>query len=518
MVYRILNKPAYWILPFLISLYAVRLFYISYLQLAPDEAYYWYWSKHLDWSYFDHPPMTAYIMAIFTSLGTDSEFFVRLGGFSCSIVCLVLVYLAGKKLVPENDRFPWEVLAIANITLLFSTGSMIQTPDTPLLLFWTAAFYFGVQIITGGKAFWWYLWGTALGLGLLSKYTAVLLVPCQFAYLLVSPSNRHWLARKEPYVALLIGTIIFSPVIFWNWEHQWISFAYQSAHGFSSDRQHVGAKLLEYIGGQALAITPGIFLAFLFYGVMGTWRSVREPVSEYLYLAFLSWPVLLFFAFSTAVGDLAEANWPAPAYIAGLILMWAVYARPLEKRKYAIRVLVYVAFGLAFVINVVIHVHLITPVIPLPANNDVSSQFHGWRELGKRIDSLIERYPHEKGYFLLAERRTALAEAVFYSKQIDTGMNFMLPERYTFLGDMSYLKGKNALILVTNLYESTLGRYQPHFHSLTVVGIHLPRYRNAVIEDAGFYIILGQGYRGSGPQFEAGRGVRLGRSLQCGNS
>lgn len=493
---KILDKPARWVLPFLLFLYAVRLFYISCLQLAPDEAYYWYWSKHLDWSYFDHPPMTAYIMAVFTAMGGDSAFFVRLGGLLCTIVCLVLVYLTGKKVVSENARFPWEVLAVANITLLFSTGSIIQTPDTPMLLFWTAGLYFGIQIITEEKAFWWYLWGVALGLGLLSKYTAILLVPCQFAYLLISPSQRYWLARKEPYVALFIGAIIFSPVIFWNWEHQWISFVYQSKHGFFPDRERVGSKLLEYLGGQAGVITPGIFLAFVFYGIKGVGLSVRERIPEYLYLAFLSWPVLLFFALSTAVGDVAEANWPAPAYVGGLMLMWAVYCRTSEKRKKSSKYLVYAALGLGVVMNALVYTHLTKPIIPIPPNKDITNQVHGWRGLGEQIDSLVDKHPHGEGYFLVAERGPALAEAIFYSKKIDIGINFTHPERYIFLGDTSYLKGRNALILVKTLEEWMLGKYRSHFDSLTLVGRHQPRYRGEIINEYSFYIVLGEGYRG----------------------
>jgi hypothetical protein len=185
--------------------------------------------------------------------------------------------------------------------------------------------------------------------------------------------------------------------------------------------------------------------------------------------------------------------------------MWAAYSKPSEKRKNSTRVLLYAAFGLAVAINGVVQVHLIRPIIPLSADSDVSSQFHGWRELGKRLDSLIGRYPHEKGYFLIAERRTALAEAVFYSNKVEVGVNLIFPERYDFLGDTSCLEGKNALILVTNLYESTLATYQPHFDSLTAVELYRPQYRDEIIWDGSFYIVLGRGYSGRGPQFEARR-------------
>jgi hypothetical protein len=258
----------------------------------------------------------------------------------------------------------------------------------------------------------------------------------------------------------------------------------------------MGSKLLEYLGGQALIITPGIFLAFVFYSLKGFYLSVRERIPEYLYLFLLSWPVLFFFALSTVLGDLAEVNWPAPAYVAGLLLMWAVYRRLEEKRKRLTRPLLYTAFGLGIAVNVLVLVHLIRPVIPLLPNRDVTSQFHGWRELGEQIDSLIERHPHGEGYFLAADRGTALGEAVFYSKQTDLGIDLISPERYVFLGDTGYLKGKNALILVSSMDEWNLGIYDLYFKSLILVGRHQPRYRGEIIKEFSFYIVLGEEYRG----------------------
>lgn len=501
MAHRIVDKPSIWVLPFLLFLYAIRLFFIARLQLAPDESYYWYWSKHLDWSYFDHPPMTAYIMAFFTALGGDVQFFVRLGGLLCSVISLLFIYHSGKRLFPRDDRLSWEFLAIMNVTLLFSAGCMIQTPDTPLLLFWTAALYCCVQIITGGAAFWWYLWGIALGMGLLSKYTMILVVPCQFAYLFFSRPDRQWLARKEPYMALLLGAVVFSPVIWWNWQHEWVSFSFQSHQGFSRDTEFVGGKLLEYIGGQAGVITPGIFLVFLFYSLKGLYISVREGIPEYLILAFFSWPVLAFFGLSTMVGGVAEANWPAPGYIAGLMLMWAVYRQVPEKRKVA-RFLVHGALLVGVVITAVVHVHLVKPIIPLAPNDDVTKQFHGWRDLGKQIDRLIAEYPHEAGYFLIAERGPSLAEAIFYSKEIDIGLDLSRPERYIFLEDTSHLIGRNALILLRGGDELTLGRYRKYFDDLTVIGRHQPRYRQKIIKEFSFYIVLGKGYRGGWDHFD----------------
>src|SRR5215831_20540983 len=48
-----------------------------FTELLDDEAYYWVYSKFLDWGYFDHPPMVALLIKIGYSL-FHSELGVRL--------------------------------------------------------------------------------------------------------------------------------------------------------------------------------------------------------------------------------------------------------------------------------------------------------------------------------------------------------------------------------------------------------------------------------------------------------
>jgi 4-amino-4-deoxy-L-arabinose transferase and related glycosyltransferases of PMT family len=129
-------KPAHeiWIIFSIILIFSLlRLFINSHVELSPDEAYYWYWSKHLDLSYADHPPMVAYIMAMFTAIGGNTEFFVRLGGIVLSTIALVLLYQTCITLFPNKKIIAWELLFLFNITLLFPAGCIVQTPDTPML-------------------------------------------------------------------------------------------------------------------------------------------------------------------------------------------------------------------------------------------------------------------------------------------------------------------------------------------------------------------------------------------------
>jgi 4-amino-4-deoxy-L-arabinose transferase-like glycosyltransferase len=485
-----------WIIAFLILSYLVRLVLIAWLPLAPDESYYWHWSKHLSLSYFDHPPMVAYLMALFTGLGGDSEFFVRIGGLLCSLFTIWLVYLTCRRLIPEDRETSWELLILFNFTLLFAAGCLIQTPDTPMIMFWSLAVYCGVRIITGSRGAWWYLWGLSLGLGLLSKYTMILIVPCQFAFLVFSRNDRHWLFRKEPWLALLIGLAVFSPVIVWNWQHDWISFAFQLQHGFTGGDRSPLLKLLEYLGGQAGLTTPLLFLAFAFYSVIALRQCLRERNTAYLYLLFLSWPVILFFAYSSARGGVSQPNWPAPAYVAGLILLGLIYSR-FYRRKRSHRIFMNCAVGLAIVANVALHAHLFRPYLPIPPKIDTTQQFYGWRELGQEINLRIAENPHPAGYFLLAERYSTVAGALFYTGKPYVAVDFSDPKRYTFYGKLGELKGKNAIILLRHVNEENLQYYRPYFREIAVIGKHQAVFRGEVIDEYGVYLVLGKDYQGN---------------------
>jgi len=478
------------------ALFAFRLLTILVVQLAPDEAYYWYWGLHPSLSYADHPPLSAWVMALFTTLGGDTELFVRLGGFLLSAAALFFLWDTARTLFPSIRELAGDVLLAFNATLLFPAGCIVQTPDTPMLFFWAAATWCGSRIVTGGPGWWWYGWGAALGLGLLSKYTMILLVPCTFGFLLFCPSLRHWLARKEPWLGLVVAFGIFSPVLYWNWQHDWLSFTYQLRQGFSPKQKAVPLKLLEYVGGQAGVVTPILFILFVAYSVKALRRCIESHNPAYVYLLMLSWPVLAFFGFSTAAGKVAEANWPAPAYIAGFLLTGAVFrsfyaSRPAHRRLAAAGL----ALGLAA--TLVIQAHLTRSFLPIPPGKDQTRQFHGWRELGGQVSRIIDERPAAHGYILVSDKGTTLAEAVFYSGARLTGLDLFQPERYVFLGELSALQGKDAVLVLHGSNEAGLKRYEGYFDSIEPAGAHDFLFRGEKIDGRSVKLFIGRGFVGS---------------------
>jgi hypothetical protein len=315
-------------------------------------------------------------------------------------------------------------------------------------------------------------------------------------FLLFSPSQRHWLSRKEPWLALLVALALFSPVLYWNWEHDWLSFRYQLGQGFSPSGELAFLKVLEYLGGQAAVATPLLFIAFVWYSVKALRLNLASERPALLYLLFLSWPVLFFFGFSTAMGKVAEANWPAPAYIAGFLLAAAVYhecyaSRPAHRR--------FVTTGVVFALaaTLVIQAHLVRPFLPIPPAIDPVQQFHGWRELGGKISQTALETPARSGYFIISDKGTTAAEALFYGSALSTGFDLFHPERYVFLGDLSDLRGKDAILVLHGTGEGAIARYSAYFDRIDRAGSQDCIYRGEKIDWLSVQLAVGRGFRGS---------------------
>jgi len=315
------SDPPYgrWFFVLLAVTTVFRLFYIQWVDLAPDEAYYWTWSRHLQWGYYDHPPMVAFLILVFTTLFGQSEFGVRVGWVLMTTLLSCLLYFMGR-LMFRSERTGFYAALLMNLSLLASAGAIIVTPDGPQGLFWALSILFVYLAVTGKGDAWWYGSGIALGLGLLSKYTMILLAPCVFFFLLSYPEGRNWLRRKEPYLAFLLGLAIFSPVILWNAQHDWLSFRFQLSHGLEVKRQ-VGLRYFgDYWAGQAGLVSPLMFLGILWAMGKSAWLGFRLKKDTFLLLFWTSAPVLLFFAY-TSLRSKVEANWPALAYFSALVAL-----------------------------------------------------------------------------------------------------------------------------------------------------------------------------------------------------
>ena len=193
----------------IVLLLLLRFVSAATINLSPQEAYYWNYSIHPDLSYLDHPPMVAWVVRAGTLLLGKSEIGVRIGGLLLVVVSTWLINALGR--LWFSRRAGLSAALLFQVIPLYFIYGMIITPDVPLICFWLLTIYLVSIAVLKDRPSAWYGAGAALGFAMLSKYTALFLVPSALLFLIADRAHRRWLFRKEPYLAIFFPWSFSAP-------------------------------------------------------------------------------------------------------------------------------------------------------------------------------------------------------------------------------------------------------------------------------------------------------------------
>jgi undecaprenyl-diphosphatase len=380
------------------------------LPLLPDETYYWDWSRHLAFGYFDHPPMIAWLIALGTDLLGTNAIGVRIMTILTGTAAALGMALLARRVGGAHTAA--ETAIIISVMPLASAGLVLATNDSPVLACIAFALYFiirAVQSERGSRESFrsWCFAGVALGFAFWSKYTSILLPVGVLVAFVSHRALRPRFGEWGPYAAVAIATVIFLPVLMWNARHDWISMGYQLEHGVGAQMTLRGAWRNEgdLLGGQAGLATPILFVMI----AIAVAKSLRPrlPAETWL-LAVVSTLFFAFFVYS-ALKKRVEPNWPAPAYIGGVVLCAAYKWSETAKRWRA------AGIALAGVLSLAIYLHAIKPIVPVPPPKDPVARAFGWREIAAAAGRAASTPMPTRGRaFLAADRYQEASELAFW--------------------------------------------------------------------------------------------------------
>jgi 4-amino-4-deoxy-L-arabinose transferase-like glycosyltransferase len=309
----------------------MRLLYASLLDLRTDEAYYWTWSKERALSFLDHPPMIAWFIRFGTAIFGDTNLGVRFAGILAMLVTQLLLADIVRR-VTHDFRAIVLALLLPEAALYYGLLMAKVAPDTAMIPFAVAMLWALVRLHESGDARWWLAAGLFAGLAVLSKFTALMLLPAVLAFAVVPDWQRRWLFSFYPYLAALIALVVFSPVLIWNYQHDWASFRFQVVRAVATHAVSL-RTVGEFIGLQ-FGLVGFVMLPVVLSGVTLTaWRGYtrREPVAILLSTAVIvplgyflwksltlrvgdTWPMFLwpagFAATAINVAMLPREGWP----------------------------------------------------------------------------------------------------------------------------------------------------------------------------------------------------------------
>lgn len=296
---------------FLIVINLFKLLTARYFPLIGDEAFYWLWSQHLDLSYDSHPPMISYVNFILTSLFGPNELAIRLTAILIVLIISLIIYRTGKELF--DARAGAIAAVVFNLLPTFWGGGMFLVPQTVFFLFWALSFYVLVLIIKYRNANYWYLLGATVGLGLLSDHVTALFFLGTLAFVIMVKEGRSWLTKKEPYLATLIMLIIYSPVIIWNFQHNFAPFHFWG----SGVAPRIADNLLNFFGLQILLYTPPIFIITIYLVIKLIKNRKNESQAQKLLSVFSAAVFLPFLIISPIMN--VGGHWPASSYLPAIL-------------------------------------------------------------------------------------------------------------------------------------------------------------------------------------------------------
>lgn len=397
---------------FLVSVALFRIYYIlnGPLDLSPDEAHYWEWSRRLDASYYSKGPMIAYLIHLGTSLFGDTVFGIRIMAVLFSTLSSVVLYFFAKGLYDEKTGLFSAILI--QLIPLFSVYGVIFTIDSPLIFFWTLSLLLFRECLFhhphtshSRTLVLWSLLGLTVGLGMLSKYSMVFFPLCALMFLLSSHDGRKVLLTKGPYLSFTISLLVFSPVLFWNAAYDWVTFRHTAGQAHIAEGLRFSPiSFLEFTGSQFGVLTP-ILLALMSVALIRLRTTQGGKI-----LFWFSVPIIVFFLVKSIQAKV-QANWALPAYITAIVA-YAAYALRVvcDGGKWG-RALTGIAIASTITVTATAHY---PAVLNIPIDLNPASRLMGWKELGSEVTSWYDRMSLDRPVFIFSDRYQVSSQLAFY--------------------------------------------------------------------------------------------------------
>ncbi|NOZ25806.1 MAG: phosphatase PAP2 family protein [Nitrospirae bacterium] len=439
----------------LLVLSLFRIYYIlaGPLDLSPDEAQYWDWSRRLDLSYYSKGPAIAYIMAIGRTLLGNTEIGIRLPAVFFSLSSSLVLYGMSRDIMKSEGyegRGAPEAAGLLSalmvqIVPLFSTYGIVMTIDSPLIFFWSVSLYLFYLAQRdrpeGSGMLLWVLLGLTVGTGLLVKYTMAFFYLSAFLYLVADRRRRRLLASPGPWLSFFVSVLCFVPVLVWNAKHGWVTFLHTAGQAHISDGFTITVgRFFEFIGSQLGVVSPVILIVMLI-----SLFSLRKKSAEGSLLFWFSIPVLLFFTLKSLQGKV-QANWALPAYIAGFVSLGIYTARYWHEFRRATRGVLIAGAVLSLLISSAAHY---PSILNLPPKMDPTSRLRGWQELGREVSRITSGM--KAPYFIFSDKYQVTSELAFYVDGNPTTYNVNLGRRmnqYDIWPGFHDLKGYSAVFVM----------------------------------------------------------------------
>lgn len=378
----VFSLPSFIGLTCLLLVYRLWIIDATPIPIFFDEAYYLSWAQHWQWGYYSKPPVVAWLISLTTSLFGNGTLSVKLASPLLYHVAAVLVYCIALRLFDRRCAFYSGCVFL--LMPLVGFNSLFITTDAPLLFFWALSCFAFLNALESRHIYWWLVAGLCAGLGLLSKYTFILLPVTFLIWAAIDNRGQQVLSTPRFWLACTIALLCLLPNLLWNAQHGFVSFQHTAEISHQQRNSFNLLRLLEFWGGQLLVFGPAMALLLL-----RRLRTGGEFNSSEKWLWSLFVPTFALLSAQALTGR-ANVNWAAPAYISASIIVGHSVIHWQWHRTFRVGLLINVVLMLVFY-----HYIALTDALGIERKhgNDPFKRVLGWQALAEQFQDDIDRYP-----------------------------------------------------------------------------------------------------------------------------
>ncbi|BBC23578.1 ArnT family glycosyltransferase [Pseudanabaena sp. ABRG5-3] len=462
----------------------------------PDEAYYWLWGQHLDFSYYDHPPLQSWLQGLITACLGKSLFTLRslnvvTNGIFFYTYYHLLQYLYGDR----AKRYIWLVILAILASPLYSIMLSLAWHDHVAITLTLVGSYlclrFLDEYLIDGKGSSWRLYGSAiaLSLALITKYNSLFMTLGLLVAIATHSQLRKLFRDIRLWLCAVIGAIIFAPIFYWNYSNNFQSFRFYASRSLDSGLPIM--RLLEplgFVGISLLMLSP--FVAWLLWKGFKGKLPIQETVYRHIALWTFAVPTILLIAISLV--STALYYWNIHAYLLLFPLLPLALESSPQIKSHRLKVfygaqVAGLLFTALFVWN-----SCIFPVSALfgKDGDQDGRMLFGWSEVASEVQKIANTLP-EKPLLITSDYRSAAALAYEMNNPNVTALSRRISQFTLWnLQNATQQKGKNAIFISDQWYPLTEEAIA-HFEkikpiskvAITRFGVYLKTYEIAIAQN-----------------------------------
>ncbi len=437
---------------FIIFITIIHFIIINLFPLLGDEAYYWQWSRHPDFAYYEQGPVLALVIFIFTLFNKiNNEFTVRAGSVFFFTLTLIFCFLIYKKIYNDDksqkNNF-FNLIAI-NSSLLYCGLAILMMHDTIMIFFYTLLIYIFLFIIEKPEDLkYWAISGIIYAIAIMSKFTVLIIYPAIFLFIFLTDDHKKYL---NGFLLFTFFSIIFlSPVVFWNINHNFANINYLLIRSGVEKNINLN-NFLNFLVSQLLLLNP--FLFFFFY--ISSFIKIKEKKTYYeLFLSVIFiFPQIIFLVLSFK--SKIEANWPGFIYLPAFFLAtnYMLNSSNAFLKKYFY-------FSIIFGLTICSVIYLLLPFYantPFIKSSNALSKSYGYKNIAIKVNNIYNELKQNNKIFMAARHYQVASLLAFYlngNPEVYILIEHESSKNYRFWKEYKKLIDYNCLFIYSEDWES----------------------------------------------------------------